>query len=72
MIELFDVKFRTVFLDETFGMVDDVSRERVIKILKELTKVFDQIFIISHNDDRDRFDGFIRVLREENGFSEIV
>lgn len=66
------MKFRTVFLDETFGMVDDVSRERVIKILKELTKVFDQIFIISHNDDRDRFDGFIRVLREENGFSEIV
>ena len=72
LIEMFGMPFRTIFLDEVFGMLDDDSRDKVSVMIKRLTKVFDQIFVISHNEDKDRFDSFIRVVKKENGFSEVV
>lgn len=71
LIDLFGMKYRVIWLDEMFGAIDSKSREAVSKMIKMLAKDFEQIFIISHNEDSDIAEAVFRFSKDENGFTQI-
>lgn len=62
------VSLETMFVDEGFGSLDDVSRERAIQILKELAGEKGLVGIISHvNELKEQIDWKLNVTKTEHG-----
>lgn len=62
------VSLETMFVDEGFGSLDDVSRERAIRILKELAGEKGLVGIISHvNELKEQIDWKLTVTKSGHG-----
>ncbi|HIX63645.1 MAG TPA: SMC family ATPase [Candidatus Mediterraneibacter colneyensis] len=62
------VSIETMFVDEGFGSLDDVSRERAIQILKELAGEKGLVGIISHvNELKEQIDWKLNITKSEHG-----
>ena len=62
------IKLETMFVDEGFGSLDDLSREQAIKVLSELAGNDRLVGIISHvNELKEQIDSKIIVKRTEKG-----
>ncbi len=62
------VSLETMFVDEGFGSLDDVSRERAIQILKELAGEKGLVGIISHvNELKEQIDWKLSITKTGHG-----
>lgn len=62
------VSLETMFVDEGFGSLDDASRERAVRILKELAGEKALVGIISHvNELKEQIDWKLNVTKNEQG-----
>lgn len=62
------ISLETMFVDEGFGSLDDASRERAIRILKELAGEKALVGIISHvNELKEQIDWKLNVKKTEQG-----
>lgn len=62
------IRLDTMFVDEGFGSLDDMSREQAIKVLNELAGKDRMVGIISHvNELKEQIDSKIIVSRTEKG-----
>ena len=62
------VSLETMFVDEGFGSLDDQSRERAIRILKELAGEKGLVGIISHvNELKEQIDWKLTVTKSGHG-----
>ena len=62
------VSLETMFVDEGFGSLDDVSRERAIQILKELAFEKGLVGIISHvNELKEQIEWQLSVKKTQRG-----
>ncbi len=62
------IKLETMFVDEGFGSLDDVSREQAIKVLNELAGDNRLVGIISHvNELKEQIDTKLIVSKTEKG-----
>lgn len=62
------VSLETMFVDEGFGSLDDLSRERAIRILKELAGEKGLVGIISHvNELKEQIDWKLTVTKSGHG-----
>jgi DNA repair exonuclease SbcCD ATPase subunit len=65
--------FEFVILDEVFGSLDELNRERVLRLLKDISQR-KLVLVVTHIDDVKNaadWDGFIKVIRQ-NGCSSVV
>jgi DNA repair exonuclease SbcCD ATPase subunit len=60
-------KPKFLFLDEVFASVDGFGRGCIIDVLNYLKPHFEQIFIVTHNEDNDIFARLIQVTKSEPG-----
>lgn len=56
-------KTQFLVLDEVFGSLDDINREKAATVFNTLTNKFSQIFVISHTDMKDTFEHLIHIDR---------
>ena len=62
------VSLETMFVDEGFGSLDDMARERAIQILKELAGEKGLVGIISHvNELKEQIEWQLEVKKTEHG-----
>lgn len=62
------ISLETMFVDEGFGSLDDVSRERAVRILQELAGEKALVGIISHvNELKEQIDCQLHVTRTDRG-----
>ena len=62
------IRLDTMFVDEGFGSLDDMSRDQAIKVLNELAGKDRMVGIISHvNELKEQIDSKIIVSRTEKG-----
>ena len=62
------VSLETMFVDEGFGSLDDMARERAIQILKELAGEKGLVGIISHvNELKEQIEWQLEVKKTEPG-----
>lgn len=62
------ISLETMFVDEGFGSLDDISRERAIRILQELAGEKVLVGIISHvNELKEQIDCQLHVTRTDRG-----
>lgn len=62
------VRLETMFVDEGFGSLDDMARERAIQILKELAGEKGLVGIISHvNELKEQIEWQLEVKKTEHG-----
>ena len=63
-----EVSLETMFVDEGFGSLDDMARERAIQILKELAGEKGLVGIISHvNELKEQIEWQLEVKKTEHG-----
>lgn len=57
-----------LFLDEIFDSLDAVGVDKVMTLLKEKSKQYSSVFVISHSTElKDNFDNEIKVVKTEAG-----
>lgn len=57
-----------LFLDEIFDSLDAVGVDKVMTLLKEKSKQYSSVFVISHSTElKDNFDNEIKVVKTESG-----
>lgn len=62
------IRLDTMFIDEGFGSLDDISREQAIKVLNELAGADRLVGIISHvNELKEQIENKLIVVRTEKG-----
>jgi DNA repair exonuclease SbcCD ATPase subunit len=55
-----------VVLDEVFTSLDKFNRNGIVKVVNYLKKEFNQIFVISHTELKDKFESLIEVQFDAN------
>lgn len=60
-----------IFLDEIFKHLDSIGIESVKNLLDQLRKRIDTIFVVTHLDMGDVFDGAI-IVKRENNLSKVI
>lgn len=67
------VNFGFIVLDEVFGALDDFNRDKMSKVINYLKNDFNQVFIISHDEMKERFENYIKIIKNNRtGESRIV
>jgi len=57
------VGFGFIVLDEVFGALDEFNRDKMSKVINYLKNEFGQIFIISHDEMKERFGNYIKIVK---------
>jgi DNA repair exonuclease SbcCD ATPase subunit len=71
MNEMFNIDLNPIFLDEPFGGLDVVNRDRVTELLEKLASCR-QVWVIDHmSESKASFDKVLKVIKK-NGRSELV
>ena len=67
------VNFGFIVLDEVFGALDDYNRNKMSRVINYLKSDFNQIFLISHDEMKERFKNYIRIVKNHRtGVSKIA